>query len=1050
MKPISLEFCAFGSYRAKTLLDMTRLGSRGLYLITGDTGAGKTTIFDTICFALYGKASGEYRNERLGRNTLRCESAAPDMPTYVRMRFEHAGQVYETYRAMEYERPKQRGTGTVLEKEQVVLTLPDGRAMEGKEKVNQALVEILGIAHKDFTSIMMIAQGDFLRLLMANTGDRQAILRQIFGTKIYEDFQAELSGRAKAANEAYALCKHGIEEEQRRLDCPPDHPLYGELGAASAYRVPDFLAFCVQMMEHDGAEQARIEGLEGENNRELLAIRKAQGEAALANADIDALDQANRAIERLLLDAPRVQALRDRIALAMKAESVSAHERAWNDELAARSRKREEREACEKELEAADAACTEAAKLEERIAAQSSPLEEKKAEAVRLEQQLPQYRQADALQRSVATLRDDCEKRRGALEIDQGLQEQNLRELQRRREQEDALAEAGAQLSRAQQRWDDATRCKQRLSELSEAIGVALQAQAALEQARQELRVTDAVATEASRRHRALQSRFLFAQAGILASRLAEGEACPVCGSTAHPHRAQAPLDTPTEEGVEKAKQEAERTELAVRKQSVTASGLESAQRERERQLCTEVSALCGGEGDAPLTNMAARVLHASQGAEVEETEAKAELAACEKNAQLYTRLRERIAMLQRDTDASGKRLQEAWARLNADAASLAAKEEQYAALRSSLRFADAALAQEAMDALRTAVSRWEQGRKVAAEAAQEAQKRQRASQQMLALLQEQERRREEALVQKRHGYAEALGTAGFADADAYACARLEPGARQRAEGEVRQHEEALLRESTRRDDLRTRTQGRERVDGTLLDAQAGQLEARQAALSEARNRVAFRLKQNGDCARRVRQAQAEHAALQKQAEALGHLADIASGQYRGSAIGKLSFENYILADYFGHVLIQANQRFQAMTGGQFELVLAQDARDRRSQFGLELEVIDHYTGGKRGANTLSGGEAFMASLALALGFSDVIRHFKGGIVLDCMFVDEGFGSLDETTLGQVMDALQRLAEGDKLVGIISHVAELRQRIAKKIVVSKTAGGSVARIVTDA
>ena len=205
----------------------------------------------------------------------------------------------------------------------------------------------------------------------------------------------------------------------------------------------------------------------------------------------------------------------------------------------------------------------------------------------------------------------------------------------------------------------------------------------------------------------------------------------------------------------------------------------------------------------------------------------------------------------------------------------------------------------------------------------------------------------------------------------------------------------------------------------------------------------------------RIARARLIAATLRRDAERFGEmgrklesaqqLANVASGKAR-SAMGRVTFERFILIDYFSRVLEQANIRFSRMAGGQYELVRARESGDMRLQTGLELNVVDHFTGRERSVRSLSGGEAFMASLSLALGFADVIRQSAGGVAVDAMFVDEGFGSLDPEALDQVMNTLTALAGGDKLIGIISHVADLKSRIPKRIMVEKTREGSSARI----
>ncbi len=350
MKPTLLTMTAFGSYRGTVTLDMARLGKSGLYLITGDTGAGKTTIFDAICFALFGRASGADRGDG---GVLRSETASPEEETRVSLTFEHRGQLYTVARTMAFSRPKKRnrgGEGTTMQLEQAQLTLPDGQVIGVKARVDEAIEALLGLGHAHFTRVCMIAQGDFARLLMADTRDREGIMRQIFGTEIFVRLQDALKARAKAAEDACLQAKARMEAEQRAFsggeDCPP-------ISADRADAWADYARRVIREGE-DALSQMAAErtALSAAQQRNLEALAAAQG----TNALLDELDQVRAEALALTRREPEMADCRARVIRAERAQLVALPERAWQAARAALDARRLEQGAARDDIEAHRAA----------------------------------------------------------------------------------------------------------------------------------------------------------------------------------------------------------------------------------------------------------------------------------------------------------------------------------------------------------------------------------------------------------------------------------------------------------------------------------------------------------------------------------------------------------------------------------------------------------------------------------------------------------------------------------------------------------------------
>ncbi len=758
MRPLKLTMSAFGPYAGRVELDLEKLGESGLYLICGDTGAGKTTIFDAIAYALYGAASGDSREPSM----LRSKYAAPDVPTWVELTFDHRGRSYTVRRSPEQERPARRGGGTTVQGAEAELTLPDGRLVTRTKEVTGEIVQIVGLNRDQFAQIAMLAQGDFLKLLLADTRSRQEIFREIFKTRYYMVLQERLREEAAGLQREREAAAADMARDIGGVLCAEGDPLGPRLEEARAGTLP--LWETIELVE---ALVGQDEALERKGLKALAALDE---ELARTDTLLGRCAEAENTRRNLELTKRRreEQAPRTQVALAKLEEEQ------------AKAPRREE--------------------VDRALAA--------------LEGELPRYREVEELSRRAAAPR----------------------------------------------------------REMGEAQNAYLAARAEAEEARQDF----------LRKNRA----FLDGQAGVLAATLSEGAPCPVCGSISHPDPARPRPGAPTQQELEHAREHAERAEG----QSADRSAQAAAFKERGEAL----------EGQLAELKQGLRFPDPSA--------AKAQ----------YEKLKREKKTL---------------------ASSLEAARQAKAAGETALARLDAAIAQ------------------------------------LTALLGSGEPVDIEALTAERKRLA---------------------GERERLAGEGR--------------------------------AVHGRLAANNAALSN------------------IKKSAAGLERLEARSKWMQALSDTANGRLSGK--GKVALETWVQMTFFERIVRRANLRFLVMSQGQYELRRREAAEDRRSQSGLELEVVDHYNGTRRSVRTLSGGESFMASLSLALGLSDEVQSTAGGVRMDAMFVDEGFGSLDENALGQALRALTGLAGGGRLVGIISHVSELKDRIDKQIVVTKDpSGGSRAEVV---
>lgn len=933
MRPLRLTLSAFGPYAGETLLELEKLGKGGLYLVTGDTGAGKTTLFDAITYALYDHSSGGVREGAM----LRCKYADPRTPTFVELEFEVNGQRYTVRRNPEYTRPKVRGEGFTTEKADAVLTFPDTRPPVTRAKdVTAAVMEIIGLDYSQFCQIAMIAQGQFTRLLNASTEERSRIFRKLFRTQRYARLQERLQAESAALSQQRTAQNARLDSLLSGIQYAPDDPDAAALAALSAQTEPDAaLALLDALLARQRAAQESTAAALKDTEAQLDAVQQQLGAAQQARqlAEQLAAKQADLAAAQPVLEAARAESARH------------AGDAAQLDLLAGQATQAKAALAAYDELERLcrqQSSARDAAQLARAQAAQKrAQLEELAAKLAADEQEL------DALA--------DASTRRLALET-----------------QEKELAQRSTALSTLTQRLAACQQLAQKAHRAQEAYRAAAEAKA-----------------QAHTRRDALDRAFLDAQAGLLAQSLTEGAPCPVCGSTHHPAKAQLPRTAPTQAQVDAVKQEAETADALAQNASAAAQSANAAAEEARRSLRRDAEDLLPERFTAPdgpvqltfkgmsavLTEETA-ALHAAQ---AECTAALRRAAAdCTRRTALeadrQTRTRQRPALEQAASEADRSAV--------AQAAQADALEQQIAGQRSALPYPQRAEAQAALDALEARRTALRTGMEQAQAALKRAEQAQAAAQAAVDALQAQQ----------------------TAAAQAVPAQPLEE-----------------------------------------LQARKTRLTAARSALREQAQQLAAQLLPNCAAAEKYRAAAAARTQLEQRWQWVSALAATAGGTLTSKQ--KIRLEAYIQMNYLDRILRHANTRLMQMTAGQYELERI-GAENQRSQSGLDLGVIDHYNGTHRNVKTLSGGESFKASLALALGLSDEVQSAAGGIRLDTLFLDEGFGSLDEESLEQAMRVLAGLTEGDRLVGIISHVSALKDRIDRQVVVRKArTGGSTVELI---
>lgn len=920
MRPLMLKLSAFGPYADKTEIDFTKLGTGGIYLITGDTGAGKTTIFDAITYALYGNPSGNNREVSM----FRSKYAQPDVPTQVELTFDYYGKKYVVQRNPEYERANKRGEGTTKQLAGAQFIYPDGRVVTKIKEVDQAVKDVMGIDRNQFCQIAMIAQGDFLKLLLASTKERMEIFRHIFKTEGFSRLQERLKKESGAVGEECTFLRNSILQYMGGIVCEEDlvyHPL-AEQAKKGELTIEDTLKLIEKLLEEEGAKEKRLEEKRRKLQKELdeVKARIIKGkEAVRAGKE---LEENERRYEQLTLQSVQLEE-------GYKEAKGQQEESKRDSQILG-------------EIKAALAEYDELERGNLQLVRNQNFLQKAKEELCKNEEEIKK------LEKELILFREE----------EKGLQkagEEKVRleaEKKKKEEQYQSLRTLFYQIQEAKQLQDtyqkEVTVYKQKAEKLEK--------------------------TEAD--FRAKNKAYLDAQAGILAENLKEGEPCPVCGAVDHPKPAPKSSYVPNRQELEKLQEIITKENEEVKAASQKAGTVKGALEEKQKAVEVAKSLLMGEESFENL----------SQAVKEKALVIREEGQKIEKEIQKESQKLQRREYLQKIIPAREKAIEEEKRK------SLQLKEE------SGKRLGENETLKERLIILKE---------KLLYESKEKAQE-------VIQQLMDNIGRRQMQLEKK--------------------------------EREWNGCKEQLISLTSAKKEILKRLEGRENIQLELELQQQRYLEEEQGRIEKEEKRVHSAIRANKEALHHILQKSEALQKLEKKYSWVKNLSNTANGTLAGKE--KIMLETYIQMNYFDRIIARANVRLMIMTEGQYDLIRSKEALTKQGQSGLDLNVIDHYNGSERSVRSLSGGEAFKASLALALGLSDEIQSSCGGIKLETMFVDEGFGSLDEDSLSQAMKALSQLADNHRLVGIISHVGELKQKIDKQIVVTKDkAGGSRAQVV---
>jgi DNA repair protein SbcC/Rad50 len=1022
MKPLKLKMTAFGPYKKQEVIDFNDLQEHRLFVISGKTGAGKTSIFDAICFALYGDASGEDRSEI---RTMRSHFAEDDLHTSVEFTFELKARVYRVFRQLPHVKKGNKSpTGEKYELYEVI----DGKDVPLTDRfivseVNEKIQAIIGLTKDQFSQIVMLPQGEFRKLLTSETENKEEILRKIFKTNFYKKVVDHLDAKRKNVQKEFEGQKKArdIHIENMKAALPPreDSALFHVLEQEhyNTYQVTAALEKEITFYEETKKETHEAfltkENTAKKHSEELLQARE-------MNKRLDLLAEKQREKKELEEQKPHVEEKERRLKLAEKAGQLEMYETQAEEAKEEAEQKKQQRDKAETHYRTC---CGERDKAELSFKQEEEKAglrEETRKELDQLEALLPAVEELDGRKKKVLHLKQEAEKHAEKAASKEKEAGEAKEERKRLTEQLKPLEESVRTLPSKTEKQAD-------LREIVVQLKAYLKKNAEQKKAAEEASLLKETFEKEEEAFQRLENRWLDGQASILAAgHLHDGKPCPVCGSKDHPEKAVLTDDIPSKEELEanrsvKKQKEmdyanararvntaAEQTEEA--KQEVIAYGYNPENAEHDFQaISREGRAL--GEVIQQLKKDQETVdtLRAS----LQKTEEKLEAASKE-----LEKAGEKLAEVRTDYQTEKSLYEQSVTAIPEELRSLEKLKE---------RTGEAA---EKKQQLEDAWTR-------AQESKQEAQEKLLKAESDFKHAETQVKEAETKKEKLQKAYAESREKAGFPTEAAYKEAKLPPAARESLQKEVEAYHTKLHTVTVQAGDLQEELKNKERVDldklQETLDTLNQEMEEARKAYQQAENCLETAVQGR----EKIAEAEKQLGDVETEFQLVKDLFDVV----RGDNTKKISFERYLQIEFLEQIIHAANERLKNLSNGQYFLVRSDRLEKRGRQSGLGLDVLDNYTGQMRDVKTLSGGEKFNASLCLALGMADVIQSYEGGISIETMFIDEGFGSLDEESLQKAMDTLVELQQSGRMIGVISHVQEMKQVIPATLEVKKSKEG---------
>lgn len=1076
MKPTKLVMQAFGAYAEQTEIDFTQFEEKGLFLICGDTGAGKTTIFDAISYALYGEASGSYRDTK----NLKSEYVDKKVESFVDFYFTHQGKDYHVCRKPSFKYTNRNGKPDE-QAEKVIFYQPDGTTLEGAKNIDGtkekpgAIPQLLNMDAGQFMQVAMIAQGEFWKLLNAKTNERTEILRTIFQTDAYKKLELKLKNRMDVSFAARKEKEQSISQSFREVKVEPAEISEGISGilaedlaedseeqprsvvqricdlqeklqdSKAVWNIEEMLTLLQAVIGEDTEKAKQKKTVLAQAEEELQKLQGTLVSAKDNNAILERYARTKEEREVLesqkgLFEERRIQLDRTKQAtykVKPEYDAWSAKEHEWERTKQLITDGAQTLADCQTRAGMADAKVKETEAL--RPEAEQC---QKIVDKVREEE--PRYKEREMLQHELGRIQLQLatqEQQEAALVTAEQMLQKRIGELQ---EQQAVWKEEPQQLAQAQAAHDKLLDSQKKTESIAKNLIPAWRRkQQELEEAQREYRENQDAYESAKEAFTHADRLYRANLVGILASDLAEGEPCPVCGATHHEKLATLVEASVTEEQCKELKAVEEKKLDAFNQATASASSLRADVQAKGQQIKEEIRGYMTPEfigGVEALEELIVSFERQREKLVDTVAQSRERLDTLQQNCE---KLREVEAMLARAQGTEMARLAEQRKSLVEERQSLIAKQAASQATLAALQTLSYPDWEAAMQAGNHALARVTEIQTALDTAAKEKKSADEAVARVQASIATQkqalEQQKSDAQMLKQR-LNEKLTACQFASVEEMQAQVATDAEIHAEETKLADYDKKVTEIAARLSQLEQEQDARHR---TLVDLEQLQQEhtskrVQVETLRTALQAITFRIQNNCEKQQNIRAQQVAYEKAKKENDTSYRLYTLVSGQTRN---GKITFEQYIQAAGFDSILQAANRHLLPMSDNQFQLYRQTNAVGKQTNTFLDLEVLDISTGKRRPVGNLSGGESFKASLSLALGLSDTIAENRGGIQMDALFVDEGFGTLDSKSLEETKDALLSMSGENKLVGIISHRDELMD-IPQKLRVTKGRGGS--------
>ncbi len=1052
MKPIKLIISAIGPYAGELPpIEFDAFEEKGLFLISGDTGAGKTTIFDAICFALYGMTSGTYRDTK----NLRSEYARESTQSYVDFYFSHQGREFHVWRQPSYERQKQRGSGVILEKERAALYEEGQAPIEGLTQVNNAIKELLHIDEKQFKQIVMIAQGEFWDLLNAKTDQRTEILRTIFLTNGYKNIEYKLKDRMDTSCKIKEDAENSIIQHFKDVSANEEDEFFDELEdlksragrSGSAWNLDEILDIIERLILSD---KEKLKCMKAALKKAEAELKKNNEELTLAktiNSFIEKRDKLEKEKEEL----EKRKTEMDEMLLLLEKQKKATHNVnpsyvAWTKKCDEVSLTQKQIKITESNLEKTVAAVKQAKDAFDDAKKQEPEVDKLKQTISRIDDEEQKYKQKEELEGKLKEL--------GELEKNISTEEENLKEYEKSlKEKIKALNKTVKELKGKPAELIEAKNESEKLTELLADLDVIIDNQIPEREKRKKAHSKKKKAfldtrekyEEASGRREEAEHILEDSRAGILAKKLVEGEKCPVCGSVHHPEPAKLKEDSISEDDFKKLQEEESKLQEKKNNANTEAEIAKTSLEEFEEQLritildCIESPFLDIDMEEESLEKLIKAVKEAKKQVETMSKENNKKCNSLDKDCKTLQKDEKDLETAQGDET---EKLHVKKEKLNEYKQKM---KQELTETRATLKMLEKLSFPDWKTAKKERKQAETKKKKILEDIAKAEEKKKKADNNLTAAESElktlngslkQQKKDEEALKKKLDKEISANGFSSVEELLRYVVNEEDITSSDKV---INEYNKAVATNKKQLSDARSDAKGKKVIDIEALKAVCDEQSANVDLIRKNCNNNENRISTNKEKRKSILNRREELEKARKENAICQRLYNLVKGT---TGKGKITLEQYIQAAGFDGIIAAANRRLLPMSDGQYELYRQEDSLGKRSNNFLDLEVLDNYTGHRRPVGNLSGGESFKASLSLALGLSDTVSSNLGGVQMDALFVDEGFGTLDRKSIDSAMEVLINLIGSNKLVGIISHREELMENIPQQIKVKKTKDGS--------